>query len=99
MYPGLTFHGVWVCEIRGLWVLVTLIGSNERLQARLILDAVRESLHVHDAAFTPLYTVCLPVLDSIHTLKFRWRANVTLIKDDYDKLYIYNILYYDCNKT
>ena len=77
--PGLTFHGVWVCEIRGLWELVTLIGSNERLQARLILDAVRESLHVHDAAFTPLHTFYLPIVDSILTLKFQWRANVILI--------------------
>ena len=64
-------------------------GSNERLQARLILDAVRESLHVHDGPLTALYTVCLPVLDFIHTLKFPWRANVTLIKDDYNKLYIH----------
>ena len=93
MYPGLTFHGVWVCEIRGLWVLVTLIGSNERLQARLILHTVRESLHVHDAAFTPLYTFYLPVLDSIHTLKFQWRANVILINT------MIRRLEFDFNKT
>ena len=84
MYPGLTFHGVWVCEIRGLWVLVTLIGSNERLQARLILDAVR-LLEVHDGAFTPLYTVCLGIFNSINAVELSWGAQLSLM-DNYKML-------------
>ena len=82
MYPGLTFHGVWVCEIRGLWVLVTLIGSNERLQARLILDAVRVLLEVHDGPLTPLYTPSLGIFNSINAVELTWGAQLSLIDNN-----------------